>query len=474
MKVRLYNFSKRIKETLQPTNSTSYDEKDLNLKDGCEVTNPVLLYQSVISPAYNYAYIPSWNRYYFITEGRFVDGMFEIYLHEDYLASNKTAIGSTSANILYATGSTKNIVDSRIPVLADVDISHDSSSLSGITILDQGGNNVVGITGKGSFGAYVCNNINELLDDVDNWWGNLNISNVWDALQQFIYGGSAAECLKSAIRIPLTWTETVGPTESIYLGNYPAKDDGGNAITGDHVIQPIVSGSCNISIPWQTSKPAWTKTSQYSSVFLYLPLIGVITLPASELQGDQTITIQYKVNVTSGDISVIYTGGTSGKHFGTASGNIAQNTAFGSTGIDTNKETQAIVTGVGAIATAATLASAGLLTTAASIGIGAAFAKAAADSMMALGGTGYGSGGLGGGASNGLDKNVHCWVVTKKLAETPANLNALIGKPYMGVATVGSFAGFVQTDGFQLASATAYSSEIEAVNRMLDSGIYYT
>lgn len=471
MKVRFFAFSKRLNSTKIPSNTDSYTEVDCAIKDSATVISPKLEIASFNPVAYNYAYIPTWKRYYFIDDVESVNNMWLVYLKEDFLGSFKTAIGSTVCNILYASGSTKNIVDSRIPVKADVAISHDSASLAGITILDQGGNTIVGVTGKGSFGAYVCNHTNELLDDVDNWWNNLSINSVQDALKQFIYGGSAADCLKSAIKLPINWTETVGITENMVLGGYPCKDDNGNAITGDRIVNPIISGSCNVAIPWSTS--SWLRVSQYSSVFMYLPLIGIVSLPATELQYDSSIVVQYKINITSGDISVLYTGGTSGKHFGTASGNIAQNTAYGSTGIDTNKETQAIVTGVGAIVSGAALAATGALSPLAAIGIGAAYAKAGGDAIAAMGGTSGGSGGLGGGSCNGLDKDVHVWVVTKQLAESTSNLDPIIGKPYMGVSSPNNFSGFVQTDGFRLSGADAYSQEKEEITRLMDSGIYY-
>ena len=90
-----------------------------------------------------------------------------------------------------------------------------------------------------------------------------------------------------------------------------------------------------------------------------------------------------------------------------------------------------------------------------------------------MGGTGSGSGGLGGGASSGLDHHIRCLVVQKQLTETQTNTNGIMGKPYMGISTPASFTGYVQTDGFQLADADAYQSERETINKMLDTGIYY-
>ena len=203
MDINFYNFSKRSIETKKPsgngTKITCY------LKDATSMDAPKLLLQSVENFNYNYAYISSWGRYYFVNPPVSVDDMWEVALTEDLLASFKTEIGETTANILYGGGSTKNIVDTRIPVLSKLNITHNNASISGFEIVTQGGNTVIGITGKGSFGAYICNNVTELLDGVDSWWSSLNISNAWDAIKQFFSGGDAAGCLKSAIKLPISF-----------------------------------------------------------------------------------------------------------------------------------------------------------------------------------------------------------------------------------------------------------------------------
>ena len=54
-----------------------------------------------------------------------------------------------------------------------------------------------------------------------------------------------------------------------------------------------------------------------------------------------------------------------------------------------------------------------------------------------------------------------------------SNFNPIMGKPFMGVSTPGSFSGYVQTDGFKLSSSRAYSTEKDTINQLMDSGIYY-
>ena len=124
MKVRFYNFSKRTKSTKQPTGNGT--ELTVYWKEATSILNPTILCATDIS-GYNYCYIPSWNRYYHFADLKTVENMWEVNLSEDPFASWKTAISGTSCNIMYATGSTKNIVDQRIPVTADLIVGHETA-----------------------------------------------------------------------------------------------------------------------------------------------------------------------------------------------------------------------------------------------------------------------------------------------------------------------------------------------------------
>ena len=473
MKVKFCNFAKRQKSTAIYTGEYAL-ELDVTWKDKTPITTPVITCSTAAVSTYNYCYIADWGRYYFVREITTIDHMWEISLEEDYLASYKAGIGATSANILYASGSTKSIVDSRIPVLSTVIRGHNYKSISGMTITASNGvpAAIIGVTGKGSFGSYLLqdsNKLPDLLDGIDAFWTNLNIQNVWDALLQFFYGGSTSECLKSAIGIPLVLSASdvsSGSAEDLYLGNYPCKDGNGNNIKGYRITKKVVVYNDTIDIPWGSSD--WKKIAGYTNILLYLPLCGMVEINATEAQNDAKLNITYSVNVTSGDITVNIKGNESGRFLGAASGNCAVAEAFGSTGIDTTKMmSTGITTGLGLGAAVAT----GGGSLAGKAAIGALIGNAAVNTISALGGSGSGSGGLGGGSSYGQDRVCHCFVTQKVLSDTQANFDPIMGKPYMGVATVGSFSGFVQTDGFQFAGGLAL--EREQINNMLDTGIYY-
>lgn len=474
MQVTFYNFSKRNRSTALPSSAgTTFT---CQLKEGTSVVSPILLIQTANVSGYNYAYIAAFSRYYFISDVKSINNIWEVALTEDVLASFKTEIGSTYANILYATGSTANIADSRIPVKAEVLRGHTYNAVSGMTITEGAGAVILGITGKGSFGAYLMQDsteVKELLDGIDSWASF--ITDNWTFTKQLFFGGSASECLRSAIAIPLVFggpDVSSSAAEALSLGNYPCMTSGGTPINGYRITKPILKYTGSIDIPWQSSD--WRRISAYTDVSLYLPFIGLISIPATEAMNDSSLTVKYAINVTSGDISVEIYGATSNRKFAVAAGNCAMPTAYGSTGINTSKLTQAAMTGVGVMTAikAASIAS-GPVGYATQVAIGAGIAATAGQTIEALGGSSSGSGGLGGGSNQGLDKVMHCFVTQKVLTDSQANLDAIMGKPVMAKATVQTYAGFVQTDGFQLASTSAYSSEKDSINKLLDNGIYF-
>ena len=477
MLVRFYQNTKRNRSTALPTGQ--YKEVDVKLKDMTSITSPTLLLSSFAPVFYNYVEIMEWSRYYFISSSASVEGMWEVSLTEDYLASARAYILNTVANILYATESNKNIPDTRIPVTANIKTAYEKRSL-GFSLSYANMRYILGITGKGSFGAYILNNNNqlsELLDGIDDWASF--ITDNWTFTKQLFFGGSASECLRSAIGIPIPFNKSDhGDLEELNLGSYPCMDGNGNAIKGYKITDPILDYGTSITIPWIYND--WRNISAYTDVCLYIPLIGLINLPATEIRNEVSLTIQYKINITSGDIAVEIFGETTRKKYLTASSNCAMPVAFGSTGIDTNKVTQAAVVGVGTLAavSAATGGLGGILAGIAegsilgNTAIGMGILSAAGSIMQALGGTASGSAGLGGGAACALDDEVYCFVVSKELAAPQSNYDPIMGKPFMQVDKVGNHRGFIQTDGFQLSSDFLYSSEKDHVNQLMDSGVY--
>lgn len=98
MQVYFYSsFTKKKNSTKQPAENSGTSYTCL-LKDNTTVTAPrIQVKLSSSDPtSFTYAYIPSFNRYYFVSEWTYVMGMWETTLMVDPLASFRTGIGNLS------------------------------------------------------------------------------------------------------------------------------------------------------------------------------------------------------------------------------------------------------------------------------------------------------------------------------------------------------------------------------------------
>ena len=157
MNIILYtNFTKRPNSTKEP------DAADGNtisgeLKEETSFLNPVIRFtpsivQGVFTPnAYNYAYIPYWTRFYYITDWRFVNGCWEASMTVDVLTTYKYQIASTSAYVVRAASASNGaITDTKYPATTNVSISkvHLNSTWEGVA--PSGGCYVIGVISDGN------------------------------------------------------------------------------------------------------------------------------------------------------------------------------------------------------------------------------------------------------------------------------------------------------------------------------------
>lgn len=120
LSVTLYTFSKRLNSTKNPPSTGGYTVKAV-LKDNTSLIRPELeVVENVTS--YNYAYIPTFSRYYFVQDVIWQRGVWRIALSEDVLATYKNVIANTTAYILRsATFQDPTITDLLYPARTEID-----------------------------------------------------------------------------------------------------------------------------------------------------------------------------------------------------------------------------------------------------------------------------------------------------------------------------------------------------------------
>lgn len=131
MNIILYTgFEKKRNSTKQPTQQTLSITKTGTLKEPCSVLNPVFKLKrdpvDSVPDLYNYAYIPKFGRFYFVTNVTWNDGFWEFQLAVDVLASYAGDIGQSSHYILRTNSTTTNfdpmITDTMYPASNNIDL----------------------------------------------------------------------------------------------------------------------------------------------------------------------------------------------------------------------------------------------------------------------------------------------------------------------------------------------------------------
>lgn len=168
MHIFLYSgFRKRPNSTKIPDSSVTYKDLEGYLREPCSVVTPVFNIKrpilDFVPNVYNYAYIPNMNRYFFIRDWIWNDGLWECHCEEDVLASWRSSIGNTEAYIERCSHNFNqqssvpeydgSIIDKTYPVKTDFQTEQWSitSPFSGVTV--DNGCFVLGVFGGSATNA---------------------------------------------------------------------------------------------------------------------------------------------------------------------------------------------------------------------------------------------------------------------------------------------------------------------------------
>ena len=92
MEVTLYRFEKKLNSTRRPSGGEHFN---CEVFDPCSIVSPTLIFSGDVT-AYNYCYIPAWERYYFLSNWEYRGGRWFGSFSVDALATYKAEIGASS------------------------------------------------------------------------------------------------------------------------------------------------------------------------------------------------------------------------------------------------------------------------------------------------------------------------------------------------------------------------------------------
>ena len=300
MNVTLYKFSKRLNSTAQPAPSsgTSFT---CELKDETSFINPILKFRpdhltsGLFSPsAYNYASIVYWQRYYYITDWKYINGIWECYLTVDVMASFKSEIGNTSAYIIRSASQYNgDISDSFYPATTVCAITKQqiSSDIYHTTI--PSGCFVVGVINKSQntnkMGAVVYyalsgqdmgNLMNYLFSDSIYQQANISSAEITDGLYKSLV--DPFQYISSCMWFPVP-TSTLGSTTETITVGYWNTNITGTVVT--YVTKEIgFKSNSAIARHPQIARGAYMDHAPYTKLTAYYPPFGEIPIDTTYLQ----------------------------------------------------------------------------------------------------------------------------------------------------------------------------------------------
>lgn len=241
---------------------------------------------------YSYAYIDKFKKYYFVGAPVILtDGTVQYDLVEDVMATHKTAIGNTVAQIAYSsTGYDTMKVDTRLAVKATKTITSNKDAAG---IFNGSGCYVLGLSNVDSGTSIICyyamdqGELNSFMNEV------ATDTNLKDSVKN--YCTDVWDAIVSCIWIPVEISEIPGTSGvNIKVSNYTC------TTTGKKISNPPNrASSVSVSIPWTYSD--FRRTAPYTSLNAWLPGFGYISLNASDLVAESSIKFSYMVDCMTGD-----------------------------------------------------------------------------------------------------------------------------------------------------------------------------
>lgn len=308
MQAIFYQFAKRTNSTKRPSGGQEFG---IDLKAPCNIIDPEIKIATQSDPTgFNYCYLPTFSRYYWVKNWTYSDGLWKASLTVDTLASYRDQIGNSTEYVTRSSAQYDGTIsDGLYPASAKVQ-SVTTAFQGGFAETISGGFFVIGFIAKAanSIGAItyaVMTPTNakklsaKLLTDVS--YLSIDNTEISDSLTKVLFNPYQYivscnyfpfDIAKITAHLPLVSSVDVG-WWSIDVPCWILGEDN-NKLTK----------SVSVSIPKHpqaVSRGGYCNASPYTDYTIFLQPFGVIPLDASKLWGAVTLSIQYMVDLFTGD-----------------------------------------------------------------------------------------------------------------------------------------------------------------------------
>lgn len=259
--------------------------------------------------SYNYAYIPAFDRYYFIEEWYFDRALWTATLKVDVLATYKTEIGNASLYILRAAGAHNgNVIDTLYPCKTGCTFDRDTKNNPWNTTPVP----VIGVIGKGGvFGSmnyYAMDpsdptELNTLLSklltptEIINTTNEFNDIDASYALQLSLV--DPIQYIKTCVMIPVALVDITAMDAAAGIDVYSWNFSTGRKIHPASRIYKNYSFTLK-KHPDTNSRGNYVNSAPYTKITLTIPPYGCIDIDTSVTCNASTLDVDIEIDPTNG------------------------------------------------------------------------------------------------------------------------------------------------------------------------------
>ena len=305
-KVNLYTLAKRDNSTKRPTGTGT--EFSCVLKSGSGIMHPVLSFDIGLSAdpsQYNYAYIPAYDRYYFIEEWYFNQALWTATLRVDVLATYKTEIGSSSLYILRAAGDQDgDIIDTLYPAQTGCSFASDTKSnpwqsscfVVGVVSADAAFGSMEFYAMDASQLRSMCLALTDPATIIDSAY-DFDLTELSTGLQLALV--DPIQYVKSCIMLPVSKGDisNLGSGQTVKACRFEAG-------TGSKIYPTSrITNSYSFSIqkhPDTNSRGNYVNSKPFTNITLTIPPWGCIDIDTSVTANATTLSVEVEVDPISG------------------------------------------------------------------------------------------------------------------------------------------------------------------------------
>lgn len=311
MQATFYQFAKRTNSTKRPSGGQEFG---IDLKAPCNIIDPeIKIATQSDPPGYNYCYLPTFSRYYWVKNWTYVDGLWNASLTVDTLASYRDEIGYSTEYVVRSSAKfDPKIADNLYPTKATITTRTIYTNSTPFTDDPESGSQgffVVAVNAPGyvSFGGAIYfamsgTTFQKLMAALLQNTDYLDISaeeissNLTKALFnpiQYISKAFWIPCGNAAIGTPITeipvgWWKMQNVGNAYVIQNTNDKNVFTFSISTPHHPQHITRG-------------VYTDGAPYSEYTLYCPPFGEIKLNANLFVLQSTLYCRLTVDYRTGD-----------------------------------------------------------------------------------------------------------------------------------------------------------------------------